>query len=61
MNEWMNEWKQEILCWWKCTVIKRDAHFVFNWFEGGALKLKVSVWSFETVDSISEGIPSVWL
>ena len=39
----------------------RDWPFVLNWFEGGALNLKLSVWSFETVDSISEGIPSVWL
>ena len=44
--------------------MKGDSHeyirpFVFYWFGIGALKLKVSVWSFETVDSISEGIPSV--
>lgn len=39
----------------------RDWPFVFYWFGGGALNLKLSVWSFETVDSISEGIPSVWL
>lgn len=62
----MNEWKQEIiLSWWKCTVIKGHAHeyirpFVLYWFGGGALNLKLSVSSFETVDSISKGIPSVW-
>ena len=37
----------------------RDWPFVFYWFGGGTLNLKLSVWSFETVDSISEGIPSV--
>ena len=39
--------------------VYRDWPFVFYWFGGGALTLKLSVWSFETVDSISEGIPSV--